>query len=68
MVVFQSNNVDVVAMVGVFSPAKIDILCISIVEFVIVFDRPLYIDPAGVGATQAIVECYLKSGGIEKVV
>jgi hypothetical protein len=68
MVVFQSSNVDVVAMVGVLSPAEIDILCVRIVEFVVGFDRPLDVDPAGVGATEAIVECDFESSGIEKVV
>jgi hypothetical protein len=68
MVVLQSGDVNVVATVRVFPPAEVDVQRVGVVEFVVVFDRPLDIETTRVGTTEAVIEPHFECGGIEKIV
>jgi hypothetical protein len=68
VVVLEPGDVNVVAIVRVLSPAKVDVHRIRVVEFVVVLDRPLDIETTGVGTAETVVEAYFECGGIEKIV
>ncbi|QIB79048.1 hypothetical protein G3A49_13500 [Haloferax volcanii] len=68
VVVLESGNVDVVAVVRMLSPPKVHSFRIRVVKFVVCMCCPLDVDPGGFGTTETIVERDFDNGGIEVVI
>lgn len=68
MIVFQSGHVNVVTAMWVFSPAKIYVLGVCVMEFVIVLGRPLDVDSGGTRTTEPVVELDFQNSWVEVVV
>jgi hypothetical protein len=68
VVVLETRNVDVVAIVRMPPPTEVHAGRIRVVKFVVSVYRPLDVDPSSFGFAKTIVERHFENGGVEVIV